>query len=67
MGVPKYDFPPSTDFVTPVCPIIVALVPIVMPLVIPTCPHKVTSSSIITQPAIPVWAAIRHFFPITVS
>ena len=67
IGVPKYDFPPSTDFVTPVCPNITAFVPIVIPLVVPTCPQSVTSSSIITQPAIPVCAAIKHFFPITVS
>ena len=54
IGVPKYDLPPSTDLVTPVCPIITALAPIVIPLVVPTCPQSVTSSSIITQPAIPV-------------
>ena len=53
IGVPKYVFPPSIDFVTPVCPKITALAPIVIPLLVPTCPQIVTSSSIMQQPAIP--------------
>ena len=59
--------PPGTDFVTPVCPKITAPFPIVIPLFVPTWPQIVTSSSIITQPAIPVCEAIKHFLPITVS
>ncbi len=35
----------------------------VMPLVVPTCPQIVTSSSIITQPAMPVCEVIQQFFP----
>jgi hypothetical protein len=39
----------------------------VIPLFVPTCPQIVTSSSIMQQPAMPVWLAIRHFLPMIVS